>query len=126
MAIVADLGTLHRIARKCSRSMASYMALTGAKVTAQEALRSGIVSHVWKDERTLRQAALAAAREMASNSPLVVQGTKRVLNYSAEHSPADALEYVAMWNQAFLRSDDLGEAVGAFFEKRKSQFKCRL
>lgn len=46
VAIVADVGTLHRIVRVASRSMAYYMALTGNSVGAEEAKQSGLVSHV--------------------------------------------------------------------------------
>ena len=56
----------------------------------------------------------------------MVQGTKRVFNYSEEHTAAESLEYVALWNTSFLDNDDLKEAVQAFFEKRKPAFKCSL
>jgi enoyl-CoA hydratase len=36
-----------------------------------------------------------------------------------------ALDYVALWNAAFLQSDDLTEAMGAFFEKRRPDFTGR-
>jgi len=77
-----------------------------------------------------KDAMLKAAREMAARisslSPLVVQGTKMVMNYSDEHSLEDGLEYVALWNSAFIQSDDLIEAMTAFLQKRKPQFKNRL
>lgn len=33
---------------------------------------------------------------------------------------------VGMWNAAFMKSDDLNEAMAAFFEKRKPNFKSKL
>ena len=36
---------------------------------------------------------------------------------------AEGLRYVALWNSAFLVSDDLGEALASFMEKRKPDFK---
>ena len=36
---------------------------------------------------------------------------------------ADGLSYVAAWNAAFLASEDLGEALAAFTEKRPPRFK---
>ena len=48
------------------------------------------------------------------NSPLAVEGTKRVLRYCRGKSVEDGLAFVATWNAAFLESDDLHEAIGAF------------
>jgi enoyl-CoA hydratase len=62
------------------------------------------------------------ADEIAANSPLAVQGVKAVLNYSEEHSIEEGLEYVAQWNSSFLMSNDIGEALSAFIEKRSPEF----
>ncbi len=72
-------------------------------------------------EATVRAARDLAGR-IAANSPLAVQGTKRVLRYCEGKSVEDGLAYVATWNAAFLQSDDLGEAMAAFFEKRPPRF----
>jgi len=73
---------------------------------------------------------LKGARELASriaqNSPLVVQGSKICLNYADEHPTADSLNQVALWNAAFLQSEDLVEAMSAFMEKRKAIYKSKL
>ncbi len=69
---------------------------------------------------------LAAARELAAdiakNPPLVVQGTKDVLDHDLAPRVADGLRYVSAWNAAFLPSKDLGEAVQAFLERRDPEF----
>lgn len=123
IAIVADLGTLQRIGRRVGRGPAREMAFTGRRLTADRALGFGLVNEVYPDQEALLAGARAMAREIAANSPLVVQGTKAVLNFSESHSVADGLEYVALWNAAFLRSDDLTEAVTAFLTKREPNFK---
>lgn len=60
------------------------------------------------------KSARTTAEKIASLSALTVQGTKRVMKFSEEHSPEDSLEYVALWNSTFLKSPDL---------VRKKQFK---
>ncbi len=122
IAIVADVGTLQRITAIVGKGMAREMALTGGFFGADRALASGLVNRVLEDQDALLEAARAMAEEIAANSPLAVQGTKAVLNYSDEHTVAEGLEYVAQWNSAFLRSNDLTEAVQAFMEKRKPEF----
>jgi enoyl-CoA hydratase len=69
---------------------------------------------------------MAAAHELAGqiseNSPLVLEGVKRVLQANRGRTVEDALDYVAQWNSAYLLSNDLFEATAAFAEKRKPKF----
>jgi enoyl-CoA hydratase len=122
MAMVADLGTLQRLSRICGRGFVREMAFTGSMATAQRALAFGLVTNVFADKLQLIDAARQMAKEIASNSPLAVQGIKRVLDYCDDHSEADGLEYVAQWNTAFFLSRDLTEALEAFSSKRDPRF----
>lgn len=123
IAIVADVGTLQRISGIVGKGMAREMALTGKRITADRALRCGLVNDVYETKEELLAAAREMAAEIAANSPLAVEGTKRVLSFSEEHSLEEGLEYVAQWNSSFLRSNDLNEAIQAFMQKRKPEFK---
>lgn len=123
IAIVADVGTLQRITGVVNKGFAREMAYTGKRITADRALRAGLVNEVFPDKDALLAGAREMAAEIAANSPLAVQGTKRVLQYSEEHSLEDGLEYVAQWNSSFLRSNDLLEAMQAFVQKRTPEFK---
>jgi enoyl-CoA hydratase len=62
------------------------------------------------------------AAEIAANSPVAVQGTKAVLSEIHRAQTEASLRYVAAWNAGQLRSDDLSEAVTAFFERRSPKF----
>lgn len=125
IAIVADVGTLQRITAIVGKGPAREMAYTGKRITSDRALRWGLVNEVYPDKDSMLAAARAMAAEIAANSPLAVQGTKAVLQYSEEHSTREGLEYVAQWNSSFLRSNDLIEAMQAFMEKRQPVFKGR-
>lgn len=122
LAIVADMGSLQRLPRIIGHGHARELAYTGRDIDAARALRIGLVSEVFATQDALLESARAMARDIASNPPLVVQGIKQVMDYAADHTLADGLQYVAVWNAAFLQSRDLQEAISAFIGRRPAQF----
>ena len=123
MAIVADLGSLQRLPRLIGAGHVAELALTGKDIDAERAKAIGLVNDVYAGGADgVRKAALDLAAEIAANSPLAVQGTKAVLAANDGRTVAEGLEYVAWWNSLYLRSDDLREAMAAFFEKRPPRF----
>ncbi len=125
LAIVADVGTLQRLPGIVGEGHVAELVYTGKDVGAARAKEIGLVNDVHPDAEAVVAAAQALAREIAANSPLAVQGSKAVLRASRGRPAADGLDYVALWNAAFLQSDDLGEAMAAFVEKRPPRFTGR-
>ena len=125
LAMVADVGTLQRLPRIVGRGHAAELALTGKDIDATRAREIGLVNDVLPDVGALHAAAHALAGDIAANSPLAVQGTKHVLQVCEDRTVDQGLDYVAVWNAAFLVSDDLTEAITAFFEKRPPTFTGR-
>jgi enoyl-CoA hydratase len=125
MAIVADIGSLQRLPHIIGEGNTRELALTGKDIDAERALRLGLVSEIYATQETLLAGARAMASEIAANAPLVVQGTKRVLNERIARDVEDGLRFVAVWNAAFLQSLDLQEAIAAFFERRPPRFEGR-
>jgi len=123
VAIVADLGSLQRLPRIIGEGHTRELAFTGKDITAARAFQIGLVSDVYETKDEVLSAARALAGEIAANPPIVVQGIKRVMNYCAGKSVKDGLDFVAVWNSAFLQSADLVEAMTAFRERRAPQFK---
>ena len=101
------------------------LAFTGKDIGAQRAKEIGLVNEVFDGADALFAAASAMAAEIAGNAPLTVRGVKQVLDFGEGKSVAEGLAYVAAWNAAFLASEDLGEAMMAFAEKRPPVFKGR-
>ena len=122
IAIVADLGTLQRLPGIVTRGHVAELAYSGKDITADRAAEIGLVNQVLADADTCHKTARELAAEIASNSPLAVQGTKAVLRASEGRSVAEGLDYVGVWNAAFLASNDLTEAFTAFLEKRPPNF----
>ncbi len=125
MAIVADLGSLQRLPAIVGPGHLAELAYTGKDITAERAKEIGLVNDVAADADGVVKSAHAMAAEIASNSPLAVQGTKAVLAANEGRTVAEGLDYVATWNAGMLASDDLTEAVTAFMEKRTPKFTGR-
>ena len=123
IAIIADMGTLQRLPTIIGQSWIRELALTGRFFTAAEALQMGLITHLCEDRESLYNEAKKLAKEIAANSPLTVQGTKDVINYSRDNGIYQGLDYVAQKNAAMLISEDLMEAFQAFLEKRPPKFK---
>jgi enoyl-CoA hydratase len=125
MAIVADLGSLQRLPAIISAGHLAELAYTGKDISAERAREIGLVNDVAADVEAVHKSAQALAVEIASNSPIAVQGTKAVLAANEGRTVAEGLDYVATWNAGMLASDDLIEAVTAFMEKRTPKFTGR-
>lgn len=123
LAMVADLGALQRLPLLVGPGQAAALAFTGDDVDAHRALRIGLVNDLYPTAEALHAAAHDLARRMAAQSPLAVQGAKAVLRRATAAAERDALDHVALWNAAFLQSDDLAEALAAFAEKRPPVFR---
>jgi enoyl-CoA hydratase len=123
IAMVADVGSLQRLPRVIGDGHAREWIFTGADYDARRALEVQLVNAVLPDRESLMARARELAHAIAGNSPLAVQGAKHVLGYAARREVDANLDYVALWNAAFLHSEDLGEALQAFMERRPPSFR---
>ena len=123
LAMVADVGTLQRLPKIIDPGWVAEMAFTGRDITAAEAKDAGLVSRLFATPDDLFKAATELAESIAANSPLTVQGAKKVLRATANMPTDQALDYAALWSAAFLESDDIKEAMAAFLEGRDPQFR---
>jgi len=125
IAMVADVGVLQRLPRIVGDGVARDLILTGRDMDAARAREVGLVTEVLPDPEALLARARELAGLIAAHSPLAVQGAKHVLNAATRAATRENLDYVALWNSAFLHSDDLIEAVRSFAERRAPRFTGR-
>ncbi len=95
---------------------------SGAMISAEEALRYGLVEKVVPKGQAL-EAALTLAQAIAGKGPLGVAAAKRVLNRVRDLSLAEGLELESDWWASLTASQDMKEGARSFIEKRPPQYK---
>jgi enoyl-CoA hydratase len=124
LGVIPGAGGTQRLTRAVGRALAMEMVLNNRTLTAEEALRYGLVNRVVPVERYL-DVALELAAEIAARAPLAVRLGKEAVNRSQETHLADG---IAEERQAFyflFASEDQKEGMRAFSEKRKPNWKGR-
>ena len=120
--MTADVGTFPRILNNLPEGIVRELAYTGRKMHAEELHAHGFYNHVYDTQDEMVDAAFEMAREIASKPPLAVYGCKRIISYSRDHSTADALDQIGVWNMSMLVPAEMMEAMQAAREKRPGNF----
>lgn len=125
LAIVTDVGGLQQLSRVVGRGHAREIGFSGHRFDAQRAQSINVVNDVYPDQETLKAKALEMAQEIAGNPPLAVHGAKEVFLYDEEVGLDQSLDYNAARSSMIMPSEDSSEAMSAYVEKRKGEFKGR-
>lgn len=117
-------GGTQRLLRLCGRGVAAEMMMTGRLLTADEALRVGLVNAV-AEASALRQTALDLAGEIASKSPFALAAIKDALRAGANTTQNEGILYENKLFALCMETEDKREGVTAFLEKRPAVFTGR-
>lgn len=120
--MTADVGTFPRLAKIIPEGWARQMAYTAERLPAAKAKEIGLVNEVYESPAALLAGVMEIAGRIAAHSPLAVTGCKAAINHARDHSTASALDYIAVWNAAMLRAEDIKESFIARTEKRAPAF----
>lgn len=114
-------GGSQRLARLCGNAMAHELCLSGEMISAEEALRIGLVNHVYEPAELL-PAAEALARKIAANAPLALGWTMEAIERGSEMPLAEGLALEAGLFGLCCSTADMREGTRAFLEKRAPHF----
>ena len=122
LGILTGYGGSQRLSRLCGKGVAHELCLTGEMISADEALRIGLVNHVYEPAE-LVPAAETLARKIIANAPLAVKFTMEAIERGVEMPQEEGQFLEATLFGICAATEDMREGTRAFLEKRPAQFR---
>ena len=124
LGIIPGAGGTQRLTRAVGKAIAMEMVLNDRRLTAEEALRFGLVNRVAPVEKYLEEAINLAA-SIASRAPVAVRLGKEAVNRAFETTLSEGLLYERRLFYFLFATEDQKEGMAAFLQKRKPQWRGR-
>jgi enoyl-CoA hydratase/carnithine racemase len=124
MGLVPGDGSCWQLPRLIGLSNTFLMQYTGDRLNADEALRMNLVSKVYAHAEMLAKA-MELAERLAAGATFSMSLTKYLVHKSMGLDLKESLRLAQTAQEQARRSEDHREAVSAFLEKRKPDFKGR-
>ncbi|MRH90175.1 crotonase/enoyl-CoA hydratase family protein [Nocardia sp. SYP-A9097] len=122
--LVAVGGGVLRLSQRLPRAIAMELTLTGDPITAVRAAELGLINQIAEPGKAL-EAALELAERIAGNAPLSIDAGKQIIDQAPDWSGAEAFARQGQVAAAALSSEDAGEGMRAFVEKRVPVWRGR-
>ncbi|HKS83346.1 MAG TPA: enoyl-CoA hydratase-related protein [Candidatus Acidoferrales bacterium] len=124
LGILPGYGGSQRLPRLCGKGVAHELILTGEMITAEEALRIGLVNRV-VELAELLPTAEGIAKKIIANAPLAVKYAMEAVEHGMEMPQEEGLFLEATLFGLCCATDDMREGTRAFLEKRPAKFQGR-
>jgi enoyl-CoA hydratase len=124
LGVLPGYGGSQRLARLCGKGTAQELILTGDMISAEEALRIGLVNHV-TEAADLLATAESIARKIIANAPLAVKYSMEAIQKGMEMPQEEGLFLEATLFGLCCATEDMREGTRAFLEKRPAKFQGR-
>ena len=111
-----------RMVRLIGGSQTKYLAISGQRLSATQALHAGLVHEVVEPDALMARAKALAA-DMATKAPISLQLTKQLVNAATGEDRDAVLE--AMAGALAASTQDAAEGIASFKEKRKAAYVGR-
>ena len=105
--------------RKIGETRARHLLIGGGTVTAEEALRLGLINFVREKESLEREVTAFALHLIETNSAYAMGVTKQMIGKVQSLGIEEALEFASEMNAKARSSDDCKRGVAAFLNKER-------
>jgi enoyl-CoA hydratase len=122
LGIIPGAGGTQRLTRLVGEGKAMELILSGEMIDAEEARRIGLVNCVFPPEE-LESRTMAFAEKIAEMSPIALEIAKQAVKNAARLDLRAGLDAELQLFALCFASEDAGEGVRAFLEKRKPEFR---
>lgn len=122
LGIIPGWGATQRLPRLLGLARAKELVLLGDRISADEALKIGLVHKVVPLDR-LYEEAEALAQRLAAGPPVALGVAKRAMNEGSQLPLVEGLRMEAESFGVLAETEDIIEGISAFFERRKPEFK---
>lgn len=122
-ALMPTGGGTQRLPRAIPRAWSNYLVLTGDRITAQQALEIGLVSHVVADDQ-LMPTARSIADMILQRGPLAVWAAKEAMLRGQDMPLEQGLAYEDLLGGQVVATKDAKEGPRAFAERRQPVFRA--
>jgi len=117
MGSIPDVGGTQRLTKIVGAGKAKELIFTGRRIDAAEALRIGLVQHIYPLDKLMEEAR-KLAQEIAAVAPPLIQGAKRAINVAVSYPLDIGLSYEA--TTAITARQDIRQGSASLLEKSKS------
>lgn len=124
LGVLPGMGGSQRLTRAVGKAKAMDMILTGRRMGAEEAERSGLVSRVVPADELADQA-FEVAQTISTRSLAAAYAAKEAVNSAFETTLSQGVLFERRVFHAAFATEDQKEGMSAFAEKRKAEFKHR-
>jgi enoyl-CoA hydratase/carnithine racemase len=122
LGIIPGYGGTQRLPRLVGKGRALELLLTGAMVSASEALRIGLVNHV-VPQSELQSATETLAKKIMGNAPQAVRFCLQAVHRGLDTTQGDGQSLEASLFGLCCATEDMLEGTKSFLEKRAPNFK---
>jgi enoyl-CoA hydratase/carnithine racemase len=122
LGIIPGYGGTQRTPRLIGRGLALEHLILGTQISAAECHRIGLVNRLAKDGETLNDAK-GLARELGKRPPIATRLIIETVDDGLEEPIDKAIEIEIRAFEKVIRTEDAGEGLQAFFQKRAPEFK---